>query len=168
MEQKRSCRNPSHSSGLYHLPLRERHRFPLDFSFKNAQKFPWFFFKCMNAMHISISSLFLVSHPGMLQTLPLKINFVLKFGLSYVVEWTCCYHLFFNSSTWLDIDDTSLTRTSLESSLSDSEQLSLGSVLRFLPTLLVNPILFSSLIYLVLQAVLVRSPHWGINLLLWI
>jgi hypothetical protein len=159
MEQKRSCQNPSHSSGLYHLPLRERHRFPLDFSFKKMRE-NFLDFLCMNAMHISISCLFLVSHPGMLQTLPLKINFVPKFGLSYVVEWTCCcYHLFCNSSsTWLDIDDTSLTRISLEYSLFDSEQLSLGSILRYLPTLLVNPILFSSLVYLVLQAILVRSP----------
>jgi hypothetical protein len=32
----------------------------------------------MNAMHTSVFSLFLASLPGMLQTLPLKINFILE------------------------------------------------------------------------------------------
>jgi hypothetical protein len=64
MDQKRSCRNPSHSLGLYHLPLRERHRFPLGFSFKMRENSPDFL--CMNAMHTTVSSLFLGSHPGML------------------------------------------------------------------------------------------------------
>src|SRR5215216_5392201 len=35
-------------------------------------------FLCMNAMHTSVFSLFLSSNVGMLQTLPLKINFVLE------------------------------------------------------------------------------------------
>jgi hypothetical protein len=104
----------------------------------------------MNAMHTSVFSLFLASHPGMLQTLPLKINFVPKFGLSYVVGWTCCcYHPCCNSSSnWLDIGDISLFRMSLESSLSNSEQSLLERVQCCLPTFLGNPIVFVTLFFL--------------------
>jgi hypothetical protein len=59
----------------------------------------------------------------------------------------------------LDIDDITFFRMSLESFMSDSEQLSLESILRCLPILLVNLIVFGTLVYLVVQTVYVRSPY---------
>jgi hypothetical protein len=114
-------------------------------------------------MHTSIFSKFLASHPGMLQTLPLKINFVLKvwtlLRLGWGYRW---YHLACNYiSNWLDIDDIPLFRVSLESSFFGSEQLLLEWVVCCLTTFLGNPIVFGTLVYLVLQTIFGQVPILG-------
>jgi hypothetical protein len=43
-------------------------------------------FLCMNAMHTLVFSHFIASKPGILQPLPLKLNFVPKFERSHVSE----------------------------------------------------------------------------------
>ena len=43
-------------------------------------------FLCMNAMHTLVFSHFVASKPGILQPLPLKLNFVPKFERSHVSE----------------------------------------------------------------------------------
>jgi hypothetical protein len=93
---------------------------------KSAIFFPDF--QCMNALHTTVSSLFLVPNLGMLQPLPLKLNFVPKFALSYVVEWTIRLMssiLQFLLQLILDIDDIPCPEFLLNLPLSNSEQQSL-------------------------------------------
>ena len=47
-------------------------------------------FLCMNAMHTLVFSHFIASKPGILQPLPLKLNFVPKFERSHVSDLLKC------------------------------------------------------------------------------
>jgi hypothetical protein len=64
-------------------------------------------FWCINAMHTSVFSLFLALHPGMLQTLPLKINFILEVWTLLRLGWAYPWYPLVRNSTsnWLDIED---------------------------------------------------------------
>ena len=60
-------------------------------------------FLCMNAMHTSVSSFFLTPIPGILQSLPLKLNFVLEvWSLSRFrsVDLTCADYDFSRTPYW--------------------------------------------------------------------
>jgi hypothetical protein len=124
----------------------------------------------MNAMHISVPSLFLVSNSGMLQPLPLKLNFVPKFALSYVVEWTIRLIpsiLQFLLQVILDINGICCPEFLLHLPLSNSEQQSLKfhSTLSLLgPSLELSMFSTTSMAYRVLLVVPASLPNWVLGL----
>jgi hypothetical protein len=122
-------------------------------------------FLCMKCNAHICCLYFMTSNPRILQSPPLKLNFVPKFSLSYVVGWTCCWHnISWSSFTiYLEYRWYPLSRVLLEPSI-----VWLQTIVTWIPSILVSSWSFFglslfailSMAYRVLLTTPTNPPNW--------